>query len=71
MDDPLLKDVLGRLDRILGEIVALREQLVGQAHLPTPAVDGNGLDSADDFRPEHLIEISTARCRENPSRSRR
>jgi hypothetical protein len=50
--------ILARLDAIMRELAELRTELV--ASMPVPAADGNGLDSSDDFAPEHPIEISTA-----------
>jgi len=48
--------MLTRIDGLAAELAALRAEL--EAQLP-PA--GNGLDgSADDFAPEHLLEVSTA-----------
>jgi hypothetical protein len=49
--------ILARLDAIMRELATLRAEL---AVAPAPA-RGNGLDAhADDFAPEHLLEISTA-----------
>jgi hypothetical protein len=51
--------LLAKLDCILGALAELRRELAAQQPA-APAAEGNGRDADSDFRPDALIEISTA-----------
>lgn len=52
--------ILRRLDAILREVAALRDEV--QASLPVPAAAGNGLD-VDDLAEQNLIDTTSAQER--------
>jgi hypothetical protein len=56
MGDPDPNDLLSRIDLIMRELAALRDEVA--ASLPAP-VGAKG-DAVDDFSSESLLEISTA-----------